>query len=115
MALDRRNKKNMRLIVEGSTEWEWFDIYIDFSGNREYLMPHRPNILLFNLLRGGVTLGELERNMWKMVSDVSLSGKRFKKGQTNPRLKYRKNQARKLENSVGHLINVVNEYIEYAA
>ena len=38
-----------------------FDIYLDFSGQREWLMMHRHNGILFNMLRNGVSLGNLRR------------------------------------------------------
>ena len=38
-----------------------FDIYLEFSGRREWLMMHRHSGILYNLLRNGVTLGELRR------------------------------------------------------
>ena len=104
--------RNVKLIAEGSYDRDWFDIYIDFSGSREYLMPHRQNERLFEILKGGVSIGELERCTPKLVSDVSLSGRRYLKGGINPRLKCRKNQARKLENSIGHLVLAANEYME---
>jgi len=103
--------RNVRLVAEGTYEHDWFDIYIDFSGTREYLMPHRPNGRLFSLLKDGVSISELKRNTQKVVSDMSLSGHRYLKGGINPRLKRRKNQARKLENTIGHLVTVVNEYM----
>ena len=104
--------RNVKLVAEERCDREWFDIYIDFSGNREYLMPHRQNEKLFRLLRNGVCIGELERSTSKLVSDVSLSGRRYMRGGINPRLKCRKNQARKLENSIGHLVLVANDYME---
>ena len=110
--------RNVKLVAEGTHNQDWFDIYIDFSGRREYLMPHRQNGMLFSILKDGVTIGELERSMQKMVSEMSLSGRRYLKGGINPRLKCRKNQSRKLENSIAHLVLVANEYMEdmdYAA
>lgn len=110
--------RNVKLVAEGTHNQDWFDIYIDFSGSREYLMPHRQNRKLFSLLRDGMTIRELERSMQKMVSEMSLSGHRHLKGGINPRLKCRKNQSRKLENSLVHLVSVANEYMadmDYAA
>lgn len=113
-----RKNRNVKVIAKGSRRKGWFDIYIDFSGRQEYLMSHRKNEYLFRLLKVGVGIEEVERNMQKLVSSVSLSGCRYMKGRNNPRLKRRKNQSRKLENSVDHLLTVVNEYIcedEYKA
>ena len=41
--MSERISRNVRLEAEGTQEQDWFDIYIDFSGSREYLMPHRKN------------------------------------------------------------------------
>lgn len=103
--------RNVKIIAKGNRRQEWFDIYIDFSGKQEYLMSHRRNEYLFCLLSAGISIEEMERNMQKMISSMSLSGYRYMKGRNNPRLKRRKNQSRKLENSVWHLLTVVNEYI----
>lgn len=118
-----RQNRNVKVIAKGSRRKGWFDIYIDFSGKQEYLMSHRWNGYLFCLLKAGRSIEEIERNMQKFVSSVSLSGYRHIRGRNNPQLKRRKNQSRKLENSVEHLLAVVNEYIcedeykvpEYAA
>ena len=104
--------RNVRLVAEGTREQDWFDIYIDFSGSREYLMPHRKNDRLYGLLKDGMSIGDLERSTQKVVSDISLSGRRYLKGGINPRLKCRKNQARRLENSIGHLVLAAHEYME---
>lgn len=38
-----------------------FDIYLDFSGQREWLMMHRHNGAIFNILKDGIQLSELRR------------------------------------------------------
>lgn len=38
-----------------------FDIYLEFSGRREWLMIHRHNGILFKILQHGISLGELRR------------------------------------------------------
>ena len=38
-----------------------FDIYLEFSGKREWLMMHRHNGILYGMLRNGISLGELRR------------------------------------------------------
>ena len=110
--MSERMNRNVRLVAEGTREQDWFDIYIVVSGSKEYLMPHRKNDRLYVLLKDGVRIGDLERSVQKVVSDISLSGRRYLKGGINPRLKCRKNQARRLENSIGHLVMAANEYVE---
>ena len=38
-----------------------FDIYMDFSGQREYLMWHRHNGLLYGMLKDGIRVSEIQR------------------------------------------------------
>lgn len=38
-----------------------FDIYLEFSGQREWLMICRHNGILYNVLKNGISLGELRR------------------------------------------------------
>lgn len=104
-------KQSVKLIADGSIGQGGFDIYIDFRGSREYLMTHRQNARLYSLLKSGVKINDLERSISKAVADISLAGRRYLKGDIHPRIKYRKNQARKLENTIRHLVNVANEYI----
>ena len=33
--------RNVKIVAGNGMKDGWFDIYLDFSGNREYLMPHR--------------------------------------------------------------------------
>ena len=81
---------NIRVIAENKDYKPGFIIYIDFSGQREYLMDHRENRLLFKELKGGMNLGELKR--WKTSRS------------------YRKS-AIKLERMMSHLNRVVDSYL----
>lgn len=108
----RRNVKLIADYAEGSGQIDGFNIYIDFSGNREYLMFHRSNGRLFSLLKLGISISELERSIPKVVSKTSLSGRRYSKGGTNKRLKCRKNESRKIENTIEHVVTVANDYLE---
>lgn len=55
-------ERSIRVIAVNNYKVESkFDIYLDFSGQREWLMMHRHSGLLFNLLRNGITLAELRR------------------------------------------------------
>ena len=110
-------KQNVKLIADGSIGQGGFDIYIVFRGSREFLMTHRQNDKLYSLLKSGIKINDLERSISKAAADISLAGRRYLKGDIHPRIKYRKNQARKLENTIRHLVNVANKYIyemEYA-
>ena len=69
-----------------------FDIYLDFSGQKEYLLTHKRNWALFNLLKNGQRLDAVKR--WK-VQDSHL------------------NRAcrDKLERSIKYLLGAVDEYL----
>lgn len=55
-------ERSIRVIAVNNYKVESkFDIYLDFSGQREWLMMHRHSGLLFGLLRNGVSLAELRR------------------------------------------------------
>lgn len=38
-----------------------FDIYLEFSGHREWLMMHRHSGILYGILKDGISLNELRR------------------------------------------------------
>ena len=64
-----------------------FNIFLEFSGQREFLLWHRHNGLLFNLLKDGLRIENLQR--WKP----------------------RRRSQDKLGNMIKHLLNVVDNYI----
>ena len=78
------NRKIKVYAVNNNKLDSMFDIYLETAGKREWLMVHRHNGLVFNLLRNGVSLDELK--------------------------KMKKESAER----VRHIIKVVDEYLEYA-
>lgn len=60
-----------------------FDIYLEFSGQREWLMMYRHNGIIFNMLKDGMPLSDLRRL----------------KGRDRDKFK--------------HIIRVIDEYIKY--
>ena len=104
-------RKRVKIFGINNGKSDWFDVYIDDSGRTEYLMTHRYDSSLFKMLSKGVSINEIERSIPRMVSNASLTGRRYFKGGLNPRLKHRKNRARQLENSIEHLLLVIDEYI----
>lgn len=54
---------NNRILAENTENSLGFDIWLDLSGERHYLMHHRHNAMVYVLLKDGVSLGELAR--WK--------------------------------------------------
>ena len=78
------NRKIKVYAVNNNKLDSMFDIYLEMAGKREWLMVHRHNGLVFNLLRNGVSLDEL------------------------------KNMKKESAERVRHVIKVVDEYLEYA-
>ena len=53
--------RNIRVLAENNGVKDGFNIYLDFSGQREYLMSHRHNGLLFRLLKDGTAVDDIRR------------------------------------------------------
>ena len=49
------------VIAENNQKRGGFDIYLYFSGQREYLMWHRHNGLLYGLLKDGIKVSDIQR------------------------------------------------------
>ena len=82
-------QNNIRVIAEDYGNDPGFLIYIDFSGQRECLMYHRRNGLLYKELKDGMSLGAMKR--WKPD--------------------YSRRSSTKLERMMEHLNKVVDEYL----
>lgn len=54
-------KRKIRVIAANNYKKGGFDIYLDFSGRREYLMRHRHNGVIYNMIGNGVRLEDLKR------------------------------------------------------
>ena len=79
----KKQENSIRVIaVNNPKVHSKFDIYLDFSGQLEWLMMHRHNGILYGILRNGVPLRELRR----------LKGYRM--------------------NHVRYLLKVIDEYLE---
>jgi len=52
--------RNIRIVAEPNG-MDGFEVFIDFSGSREYLMSHRYNSFLYNMLKKGASLEEIKR------------------------------------------------------
>ena len=87
---------NIKLIPENLDGQNGFNIYIDFSGQREYLMTYRHNGPLYNLLKNGIKLDDLIRYKFK------------KKSGHQKRYYNKENQA------VDHLLRTVDDYLLYS-
>ena len=87
-------KRNIRIFAENSGNG--FNIYIEFSGQREYLMFHRHNALLYDILKDGITVNDIRR--WK---PSMFCRKKLR----------RKSVSEKLYNMLKHLLLVIDDYL----
>jgi hypothetical protein len=92
---ERRENRNIRVKAENNGKKEGFNIYIIFSGQKEFLMHHRHNGLLYTMLKDGISLSDLRR--WK-PSQVSLSRTCTRRGSI-------------IFGSVRHILSVADEYL----
>lgn len=53
--------RNVKIIAVTVEHQDGFEIYIDFSGQRELLCHHRHNPAMFHLLKNGITLRMLRK------------------------------------------------------
>lgn len=83
---------NVRIFATSRFERDGINLYIDFSGQREYLMRYRFSRVLYKHLKRGVQLEELR----------ALSHEHYET---------RDNQA--MVHSLKHIIRVADEFIEY--
>ena len=92
---ERRENRNIKVIAENNGNKKGFNIFIVFSGHREYLMHHRHNGLLYGMLKDGISLPDLRR--WK-PAQISVSRTGIYGG-------------RKMYSSVRHILHAVDDYL----
>ena len=96
----KKMNRNIRVIAENNGFADGFNIYLDFSGQREFLMFHKHNGLLFSLLKDGICVGDLARwTPWKDNDGYTYA-------------KSRRRHSKKLISMVSHLLDVIEAYME---
>lgn len=90
-----KNNRNIRVLVENNGNKNGFNIYLDFSGQREYLTYHRHNGLLYGLLKDGVAVADIRR-----MPPAQMGACRV--GRTG---------AAQLYDVVNHLVAVIDDYM----
>lgn len=55
------NNPNTKVIAINNYKKAGFSIYLSISGRLEYVMSHRHNAFLYNLLKDGLSISELKR------------------------------------------------------
>lgn len=95
--------KNLKVKAEGLSKGG-FVVYLEMpSGEREFIMAHRKNKPLFDLLKCGMPLGELQ----------CMSLERGFTAFTRSRDKHARNRANQLSSSFSHLSKAVEFYLKY--
>lgn len=93
----KNSNRNIRILAENNGTQDGFNVFLDFSGRREYLTYHRHNGLLYALLKDGVALDDMRR--WKPARMVRGSRRRSRVN------------AGRVHSMVSHLLNVVDDYL----
>lgn len=89
-----KKKRNVKVVAENFRD-DKFDVYLVISGEREYVITHRRNYFLYELLKRGVDLQELKR---EKPQDL------YSKND----IKITRGSARKAINSLNYLLKVVD-------
>lgn len=111
--MDNKTRRNTMIFAENTEGKAGFDIYISFSGQREYLMFHRHNAFLYELLKDGVKIDEFRRISQQVIGDMASASPKFQLHGTIPTMKRRRNLSRRFENSTDHIIDIIEEYLIY--
>ena len=91
--------KNVRVICFNNNKGS-LDIYMEFSGQREYLMTYRHNGPIYDVLCRGISLDDLRRYDAKIAPTYS-----------RIHLKEHKRTAGHLRHTIDHILNVADEYM----
>lgn len=96
----KRHNRNIRVYAENNGNRKGFNIYLVFSGQREYLTTHRHNGAIYGMLKDGVRLADLQRG----VRERNLS--------TFCGCAVGVINAEQLRNNIRYLLLMIDEYIE---
>ena len=107
--------RNVKLIADGSRSDDWFDLYIELPGRKEYLMRHRRNGMLFDFLKDGKCVADIQKDSQKKCAKMTAYGRRYRHGRQGREIRSNKNTASKFENTIDHLVKVASDYIRYEA
>ncbi|MCR5213046.1 MAG: hypothetical protein K6E10_01390 [Eubacterium sp.] len=94
-------KSNNTIIIAEKVDYTKnnYNIYMIFSGKKEFLMSHRDDRFLYPVLKEGITLNELRWN--KPVKIYSSRG-----------INVNKHVAKEVYGTFNHIIKVVDSYIK---
>lgn len=91
--------RNIRVTAENLNPYG-FDIILDFSGKKEYLVSHRYNGRLYRVLKDGVSLDLLQRKKPHHILRES-HGRRII------------HRSAQFDNMINHLKLVIDDYLTY--
>ena len=97
-----RTIRNLNVVAVNNSNKSGFSLYLDFSGQREFLMYHRHNGLIYNLLKDGISVSELSR--------MTYFSKQSKPGKHSNRNTRRKHDV--TLNSVNNILSTVSIYLD---
>lgn len=95
----KKESRLIKVIAKNNENTHGFDICLIYHGRQEYLLSHRHNGLLFNLLKDGIHLDELR--LWRPTEVYRGRDRRS-----------RKNRSAQMESMVRHLVSVVDDYVD---
>lgn len=95
----KNTKENVRILAENRDNIHGFDVWLEYSGRREYLLFHRHNGLLYEALKDGVSLETLRRRR-PLASPCGLSRRQDRRRIT------------RLQDMLDHLLLVAEDYIK---
>jgi len=93
--------RNIRIRPVNNGSRHGFDIYLDFSGQWEYLMTYRHNGMLYDVLKDGIRLDDLKR---LKPQRLPLTPSDWYRGRRHRSHVY-------LERTVNHLLACIDEYL----
>ena len=91
--------KNVRVYAVNRNSEEGFNVYLDFSGQREYVVSRRHNGILYEILKDGISLERLKRTKPHQLY-------------TEYGFHFSGRNSAKLESQIKHLVEVLEEYID---
>ena len=93
-------ERNIKVVAENNENKHGFNIYLDCSGQREFIVWHRHNEVLYNVLKDGVALRDINRRKpIKLFQNLYGNGMR--------------RATAEFDNMMYHLRLVINDYITY--
>lgn len=96
----QRCSRNILVFAENNGNHHGFNVYLVFSGQREYLITHRHNGAMYFMLKNGIRLADLQRG----VREMKISTLCSRKAEIAA--------TKQLRNSIRYLLMVIDEYIQ---